>query len=730
MRPCRCTSFKRFLRADAFDPVIEIGADENREIDEPFAGDAPAVEQPIEHDRLRHDRPECPLAREKLLAGNRQEAHQPRRAEEQRVVVLARRRPDVAARSRPCAPPALRPRTGACTVGTPIRRSSSRASATISLRQPRRHRRLRVRLRQIAARQRGGALLFVSLPSGAALRDLVRLARRRRAVEHEHELERVLGHEPRGPVEEAREMRRRAAFRVLQRRSVAKPDQREKLIQLAVAVNRQRLAAQRLERDRVLGDDWREDERPRRDSDTLDAQRAARQDGSRVGMLGSRGGWCTISLDVARICGVWMRDAMARRYAYIAFAAATLAVALPLVHAQRASETASRPTASPAPKILVEKNVEARMRDGVVLRADVYRPDTTERLPALLQRTPYSKNPGQDGRPVPPPRCTRLRRRRAGYARALHVRRRRAAARRGRGRLRHRSSGRRRCPTSNGRVGTFGGSYSATTQLIAATAAAAASGRDVPGVLVSTAATTWSSRAARSTSPTGCRGISARAPTCGAARISRRSIATVRSALNETGAAAVRDELAVARAAQHRGRDGGAPRTRPAYFEMLSPPVVRRATGRPSTSKRATARFDVPAYHVTGWYDTLLTRDAAQLHRPARARRIRSRALGAAAARRSVDALRARRRDRRRSATSTLARAPASTFEALMVRLVRLLAEGRADQGAVARAGAAVRDGREPSGATNRSGRWRARPRRRSISTAAARRTRSTATAA
>jgi predicted acyl esterase len=34
--------------------------------------------------------------------------------------------------------------------------------------------------------------------------------------------------------------------------------------------------------------------------------------------------------------------------------------------------------------ILAEKNVEARMRDGVVLRADVYRPETPERLPAHI----------------------------------------------------------------------------------------------------------------------------------------------------------------------------------------------------------------------------------------------------------------------------------------------------------------------------------------------------------
>ena len=44
--------------------------------------------------------------------------------------------------------------------------------------------------------------------------------------------------------------------------------------------------------------------------------------------------------------------------------------------------------------IVVEKNVPATMRDGVILRADIYRPDTTSRYPALLSRTPYSKAGG------------------------------------------------------------------------------------------------------------------------------------------------------------------------------------------------------------------------------------------------------------------------------------------------------------------------------------------------
>lgn len=44
------------------------------------------------------------------------------------------------------------------------------------------------------------------------------------------------------------------------------------------------------------------------------------------------------------------------------------------------------------PTITVERAVECRMRDGVVLRADVYRPaEASGVLPVLLQRLPYDK---------------------------------------------------------------------------------------------------------------------------------------------------------------------------------------------------------------------------------------------------------------------------------------------------------------------------------------------------
>ncbi|MGB9505732.1 MAG: CocE/NonD family hydrolase, partial [Candidatus Acidiferrum sp.] len=43
--------------------------------------------------------------------------------------------------------------------------------------------------------------------------------------------------------------------------------------------------------------------------------------------------------------------------------------------------------------VKVERNVEIKMRDGVILRGDIFRPDTSGKFPVLLQRTPYRKSP-------------------------------------------------------------------------------------------------------------------------------------------------------------------------------------------------------------------------------------------------------------------------------------------------------------------------------------------------
>ncbi|HXY48232.1 MAG TPA: CocE/NonD family hydrolase [Terriglobales bacterium] len=48
--------------------------------------------------------------------------------------------------------------------------------------------------------------------------------------------------------------------------------------------------------------------------------------------------------------------------------------------------------------VVVENDVPAKMRDGIVLRADVYRPQAAGRFPTLLERTPYNKGDSGDMR--------------------------------------------------------------------------------------------------------------------------------------------------------------------------------------------------------------------------------------------------------------------------------------------------------------------------------------------
>ena len=46
--------------------------------------------------------------------------------------------------------------------------------------------------------------------------------------------------------------------------------------------------------------------------------------------------------------------------------------------------------------VKLDRDVPAKMRDGVTLRADIYHPDMAGKFPVLLQRTPYSKINGWD----------------------------------------------------------------------------------------------------------------------------------------------------------------------------------------------------------------------------------------------------------------------------------------------------------------------------------------------
>jgi len=127
------------------------------------------------------------------------------------------------------------------------------------------------------------------------------------------------------------------------------------------------------------------------------------------------------------------------------------------------------PASAQTPDFVREKNVAVAMRDGVVLRADVWRPRGEGRFPVLVYRTPYGKDDALAEYPIFARAVER------GYAIvAQDVRGRYASA----GEFEpYRNEGRdgydtiewaARQPWSNGKVGTFGLSYPGAVQWLAA----------------------------------------------------------------------------------------------------------------------------------------------------------------------------------------------------------------------------------------------------------------------
>jgi putative CocE/NonD family hydrolase len=118
---------------------------------------------------------------------------------------------------------------------------------------------------------------------------------------------------------------------------------------------------------------------------------------------------------------------------------------------------------------LVEREVPVRMRDGVVLRADVWRPSAAGRFPVLVYRTPYDRRRGQGER------STVARAAERGYAVVVQDVRGRYGSE---GEFEpYRSEGRDGYDTiewaaaqawSDGSVGTFGLSYPGAVQWLAA----------------------------------------------------------------------------------------------------------------------------------------------------------------------------------------------------------------------------------------------------------------------
>jgi hypothetical protein len=119
--------------------------------------------------------------------------------------------------------------------------------------------------------------------------------------------------------------------------------------------------------------------------------------------------------------------------------------------------------------VLIERGAEVKMRDGAVLRADVYRPKADGKFPVLLERTPYDKRMSVD---------FGLRAAALGYVVIIQDVRGRFSSEGEWDPFRHESSDgydtvewAAGLPNSNGKVGMFGGSYVGATQMLAAIAA-------------------------------------------------------------------------------------------------------------------------------------------------------------------------------------------------------------------------------------------------------------------
>jgi hypothetical protein len=118
--------------------------------------------------------------------------------------------------------------------------------------------------------------------------------------------------------------------------------------------------------------------------------------------------------------------------------------------------------------VTFESNVPVKMRDGVTLRADIYRPNADGKFPVLLQRTPYNKD-GDVG--------FGLKAAARGYVVIIQDVRGRYASEGEWYTFKHESNDgydtvewAAGLPYSDGRVGMFGGSYVGATQMLAALA--------------------------------------------------------------------------------------------------------------------------------------------------------------------------------------------------------------------------------------------------------------------
>jgi putative CocE/NonD family hydrolase len=259
-------------------------------------------------------------------------------------------------------------------------------------------------------------------------------------------------------------------------------------------------------------------------------------------------------------------------------------------------------SAGPPYPVAIEKNVEARMRDGMVLRADIYRPDADGRFPALLKRTPYSKSAASEL-----PLFHRLAS--EGFVVAIQdtrgrymsdgVSRPHQEGEDGRDTVEWLAA----LPYVDGKVGMFGGSYAATTQLTAA-------GLRPAGLAALFPSASYASRYDMVFQGGAFYLLDGLRWNLGQAVDVRRRL--LEPEVSRDGPIWLSDEdekLVEERWVWHlplkKLNAQGLPEYMPGYYEMLSHPSYDAYWEKFDISRRHSS-FEVPALHLTGWYDSLL----------------------------------------------------------------------------------------------------------------------------
>jgi hypothetical protein len=282
---------------------------------------------------------------------------------------------------------------------------------------------------------------------------------------------------------------------------------------------------------------------------------------------------------------------VSHRYAALAFAVLAFAGG------------AASPARDAEDDVVIQKNQPAKMRDGVILRADVYRPPAGGPLPVLLQRTPYSKNDEEAAK-----RFSAIAAR--GYIVVVQDTRGRYTsdgvavphdeAQDGYDSVQWAAG----LPGSNGHVGMFGGSYLATTQLEAATT-------QPPALKALFPASSYARRHDMVFQGGAFYLSDGLSWNLGQAIDVRRRVFT--PTVDRDGPIGLdAEQRQMLRNTWYwhlplkSFNELDLRRFSPGYFQMLDHPSMDGFWD-PADIERRHDKFLVPAFHLTGWYDTLLT---------------------------------------------------------------------------------------------------------------------------